>query len=117
VRRSRTLARDTVNSKREAIKWALLAGMCQPVGALVFGMTFSQHLTPYALSCALSSGPSLSLSSHSLTAQRSRFVSLRLAVAGIMALLCVQELIPTCLRHLNLWVRRERERGCVCTHS
>lgn len=69
----------STGSKWEAIKWALLAGMCQPVGALVFGIAFSHHLTPFVLSAALS------------------------AVAGIMALLCVQELIPTCLRHLSLW--------------
>jgi ZIP family zinc transporter len=68
---------QSTNSKWEAMKWAAVAGACQPLSALVFGLGFANYLTEDVLHCFLA------------------------IVAGIMVLVSFVELIPTSLLYLS----------------
>ena len=68
-------------SKWLALKYTLLSGLCEPAGALLVGYMFTGLLSEYVIHCMLA------------------------AVAGVMVLICLKELIPKCLEvfcHLTL---------------
>lgn len=48
-------------SKWQALKYSVLSGICEPVGALVFGVFFSNLLTPYIVQCLLAGGMPITL--------------------------------------------------------
>ena len=60
-------------SKWLALKYTLLSGLCEPAGALLVGYMFTGLLSEYVIHCMLA------------------------AVAGVMVLICLKELIPKCL--------------------
>jgi len=63
------------NSKWTAMKWSALSGLCEPIGALAFGLVFHHFMDAYAVSFMLA------------------------AVAGVMTYVCMKELIPNALRY------------------
>ena len=65
------------NSKWEAFKMSLISGICEPVGALLVGLVFTQYLTSYVIKTALA------------------------GVAGIMTFMCFHELIPQSLKYIS----------------
>ena len=64
-------------SKWEAFKWSFISGVCEPVGAIAFGITMRAYLTPFVVKTVLS------------------------GVAGVMTFMCFHELIPSSLKYLN----------------
>lgn len=44
------------NSKWQAFKWSLISGLCEPVGAIVFGVFWSNHLTEQVVQSMLAAG-------------------------------------------------------------
>lgn len=71
----------TLYSKWQALKWCLLSSLCEPAAAVVFGYFFNEALTPQLLAVT------------------------NAAVAGIMIMLCLVELLPAALRVLSPLVR------------
>lgn len=67
-------------SKWAAIKWSLLSGLCEPLGAFAFGVFFYQYLSEFTVYCMLS------------------------GVAGVMTYICVKELIPQAMHYTSAWV-------------
>jgi ZIP family zinc transporter len=45
-----------VISKWQAFKYCLLSGICEPLGALVFGIFFSQFMNDYVVKSLLAGG-------------------------------------------------------------
>jgi len=68
---------NATKSKWTAFKYTLLSGMCEPIGALVFGLFFTQSLSEDVV--------------HAMLA----------GVAGIMVLMAIKELLPTSLRYIS----------------
>ncbi len=64
-------------SKWQAFKWSLISGLCEPVGALVFGFFFTQYLTTEIIKTTLA------------------------GVAGIMVFLCFHDLVPQSLKYID----------------
>jgi len=64
-------------SKWEAVKWSTLSGACEPVGAIIVGLFFTNSLTDHMVHCMLA------------------------AVAGIMVLISVKELVPASLKYID----------------
>jgi ZIP family zinc transporter len=67
----------STRSKWQALKYSILSGVCEPLGALVFGVLFTPYMT-------------------NATVQ-----SLLAAVAGVMVLVSLRELIPVALKYLK----------------
>ncbi|KAK8793304.1 hypothetical protein WA158_004663 [Blastocystis sp. Blastoise] len=65
------------NSKWEAFKWCFVSSLCEPLGAVIFGLFFQNYITHYVMA------------------------ALNAVVAGIMILLCIIELIPACLENIS----------------
>jgi ZIP family zinc transporter len=65
-------------SKFTAIKWCLISGLCEPAGALAFGLFFHHIIDRYAVSCMLA------------------------AVSGVMVYVCVKELIPNSITYAGM---------------
>lgn len=68
---------EATGSKWVALKYSVLSGICEPFGALVFGVIFGDALTPYVVQCLLS------------------------AVAGIMVFMCISELMPATVKYIK----------------
>lgn len=64
-------------SKMTALKYSVLSGMCEPLGAFIFGVVFGDLLTPYIVQCLLA------------------------AVAGIMVYMCTRELMPATYKYMK----------------
>jgi ZIP family zinc transporter len=58
-------------SKWTAIKWSLVSGLCEPIGALAFGLFFRNLIDQYGVCCMLA------------------------GVSGVMVYICIKELIPS----------------------
>ena len=58
-------------SKWTAVKWSLVSGLCEPVGALAFGLFFKKYIDEFAVNCMLAN------------------------VSAIMLYICGKELIPS----------------------
>lgn len=65
------------SSKKQALRWCLISSICEPLGALVFGLFFQNYITHYVMA------------------------ALNAVVAGIMIVLCIVELIPACLENVS----------------
>jgi ZIP family zinc transporter len=68
---------EATGSKWQALKYSVLSGVCEPFGALVFGIFFSNVLTPYIVQCLLA------------------------GVAGIMVFMVIRELMPATLKYIK----------------
>eukprot|EP01132_Coremiostelium_polycephalum_P000651 gene651-806_t len=66
------------NSKWDAFKYCLYSGLCEPLGAIVFGLVFKEYMTPYLIQSMLA------------------------AVAGIMVFMVIKELLPGSLRYIDV---------------
>eukprot|EP00026_Physarum_polycephalum_P011992 Phypoly_transcript_12247.p1 GENE.Phypoly_transcript_12247~~Phypoly_transcript_12247.p1 ORF type:complete len:252 (+),score=41.46 Phypoly_transcript_12247:61-816(+) len=44
---------EATGSKWKALKYSVLSGVCEPLGALIFGVLFGNFLTPYIVQCLL----------------------------------------------------------------
>jgi len=64
-------------SKWTALKYSVLSGVCEPLGAFVFGIVFGNYLTPYIVQCLLA------------------------AVGGIMVYMCIRELMPATVKYVK----------------
>ena len=64
-------------SRWQGLKWSFISGMCEPLGALIFGYLLVATIDDYTLHLMLS------------------------AVAGIMVFICYTELFPQTSRHLT----------------
>jgi len=64
-------------SKWTALKYSVLSGVCEPAGALIFGVVFGNYLTPYIVQCLLA------------------------AVGGIMVYMCIRELMPATYKYVK----------------
>jgi ZIP family zinc transporter len=58
-------------SRYQAIKWSLISGLCEPAGALAFGLFFRRYIGSYGVSCMLT------------------------GVTAVMLYICFKELIPS----------------------
>jgi ZIP family zinc transporter len=67
----------STKSKWQAFKYCLVSGVCEPLGALIFGIFFSQYMNDYVVK------------------------SLLAGVAGIMVLVSLRELLPTALKYMS----------------
>eukprot|EP01133_Synstelium_polycarpum_P014960 gene14960-17688_t len=65
-------------SKWQAFKYCLLSGLCEPLGAIIFGWVFKDYMTPYLVQSMLA------------------------AVAGIMIFMVVKELMPATLKYTDV---------------
>jgi ZIP family zinc transporter len=65
-------------SKWDALKWSFVSGLCEPVGAIVFGLLFYGWVSEIAVFCMLG------------------------AVAGLMVYICIFELISAALRYAGV---------------
>lgn len=55
----------STKSKKKALFWATISGLCEPVGAIIVGALFTKYLTPYVVQCSLASGDEFSsISNH-----------------------------------------------------
>lgn len=68
---------EATGSKWQALKYSVLSGMCEPLGALIFGVVFGGYLTPYIVQCLLA------------------------GVAGIMVYMCIRELMPATVKYIK----------------
>ncbi|EFA79971.1 zinc/iron permease [Heterostelium album PN500] len=64
-------------SKWTAFKYCLYSGLCEPLGAIIFGFFFREYMTPYLVQSMLA------------------------AVAGIMLFMVVKELMPATLKYVD----------------
>lgn len=64
-------------SKWKALMYSTLSGVCEPIGALIFGAFLTDYLTEYMIQCLLA------------------------GVAGIMVYMCIRELIPATLKYIK----------------
>jgi len=64
-------------SKWTALKYSVLSGICEPVGAVIFGVFFGNYLTPYIVQCLLA------------------------GVGGIMVYMCIRELMPATVKYIK----------------
>jgi ZIP family zinc transporter len=67
----------STGSKWEAFKFSMLSGVCEPVAALLFALFFSSYMTDEVVQILLA------------------------AVAGIMVLVSLKELLPTSLKYIS----------------
>lgn len=65
-------------SKWEALKWSFVSGLCEPIGAILFGLFFYGWMSEQAVYLMLG------------------------AVAGLMVYICMFELIPTALNYSGI---------------
>lgn len=65
-------------SRWSAIKWSLVSGLCEPVGALAFGLFFRQYIDEFGVCCMLG------------------------GVSAVMLYICFKELIPSAMKFCNL---------------
>ncbi|GAM19689.1 hypothetical protein SAMD00019534_028640, partial [Acytostelium subglobosum LB1] len=65
-------------SKWQAFKYCLLSGLCEPAGAIIFGLIFKDYMSPYLVQCMLA------------------------AVAGIMIFMAIKELMPATLKYVSV---------------
>lgn len=64
-------------SKWAAIKWSFISGVCEPAGAIAFGLFLQTILSAFAVYCMLA------------------------AVAGMMTYICIRELIPHAITNME----------------
>lgn len=64
-------------SKWTALWYSVLSGICEPLGALIFGVIFGNWLTPWIVQCLLA------------------------MVGGIMVYMCIRELTPATLKYIK----------------
>lgn len=64
-------------SKWTAFKWSLISGMCEPAGAILVGLVFTQYLTSEIIKTSLA------------------------GVAGVMVYMCFHELVPQSLKYIS----------------
>jgi ZIP family zinc transporter len=77
----------------DAIKWSILSGLCEPLGALIFALIFSSYIDTIIVQSMMS------------------------AVAGIMVYISLVELIPSSLQYLSPEVSCITNTStCVSTH-
>ncbi|EGC32000.1 hypothetical protein DICPUDRAFT_39053, partial [Dictyostelium purpureum] len=69
---------SATNSKWKAFKYCLYSGLCEPIGAVVFGIIFNSFMTPYLIQSMLA------------------------AVAGIMVFMVLKELLPASLKYISV---------------
>lgn len=67
----------STKSKWQAVKYSLFSGICEPIAALFFGIFLTPYITEDFIHCLLG------------------------AVAGIMVLVSLQELLPTAFKYLE----------------
>jgi len=65
------------NSKWTAFKYSFLSGLCEPLGAIVFGIIFGNYLTEYFIQAMLA------------------------AVAGIMVFMVISEIMPATFKYIK----------------
>lgn len=87
-------------SKWQAFKYCLLSGICEPLGAAVFGVFFSQYMNDYVVKSLLAGGTCTLL----YFPNKEQFLTIKL-VAGIMVLVSLRELLPTALKYMTAEVR------------
>ncbi|KYQ94359.1 zinc/iron permease [Tieghemostelium lacteum] len=68
---------SATGSKWQAFKYCLYSGLCEPLGALIFGLIFREFMTPFLIQCMLA------------------------AVAGIMVLVVIKELLPASFKYID----------------
>ncbi|KAL0491682.1 hypothetical protein AKO1_010177, partial [Acrasis kona] len=68
------------NNKWHALKWSLLSGLCEPIGAIAFGLLFYGRVSEYVVYCLLA------------------------AVAGLMVYICFVELIQTSVKYSGTYM-------------
>lgn len=71
---------SATGDKWSAMKWSLISGLCEPVGAAAFGYFFYSFVSSEVVNYSLS------------------------GVAGIMTYICVKELIPNALHNVGTMV-------------
>ena len=97
----------STGSRYQAMKWCLLSSICEPAAAIIFGFLFHQYLTrsimsslnavgSFGFSCVIRPGGVSNAPSGFVGA-----VARVRAVAGIMIMLCIVELIPATLQHVS----------------
>jgi len=64
-------------SKWQAFYYSLLSGLCEPLGAIIFGILLGSYLTEYIIQCMLA------------------------GVAGIMVYMSIRELMPATLKYIK----------------
>eukprot|EP01113_Clastostelium_recurvatum_P034922 TRINITY_DN4802_c0_g1_i1.p1 TRINITY_DN4802_c0_g1~~TRINITY_DN4802_c0_g1_i1.p1 ORF type:complete len:314 (-),score=82.61 TRINITY_DN4802_c0_g1_i1:36-977(-) len=64
-------------SKWQAFKYSMLSGLCEPAGAIIFGVIFGNYLTEYMIQAMLA------------------------GVAGIMVFMVISELMPATLKYIK----------------
>jgi len=64
-------------SKLQALYYSALSGLCEPIGAIIFGLLLGSHFTEYRIQCMLA------------------------GVAGIMVYMSVRELMPATLKYIK----------------
>jgi len=98
----------STGSKWKAMKWCLLSSICEPFAAVVFGFAFNQYLTRSIMSSLNAVGAWFGGVSRRFVLGGAYMCSIYArAVAGIMIMLCIVELIPATLQHIS-----GRVRGC-----
>ncbi|KAM9957986.1 hypothetical protein ACTFIW_012962 [Dictyostelium discoideum] len=69
---------SATGSKWKAFKYSLYSGLCEPVGAIIFGLIFKEYMTPYLIQSMLA------------------------AVAGIMVFMVIKELLPAAFKYVSV---------------
>ncbi|KAM9993106.1 hypothetical protein ACTFIZ_011077 [Dictyostelium cf. discoideum] len=69
---------SATGSKWKAFKYCLYSGLCEPVGAIIFGLIFKEYMTPYLIQSMLA------------------------AVAGIMVFMVIKELLPAAFKYVSV---------------
>jgi len=69
---------SATGSKWKAFKYCLYSGLCEPLGAVIFGLLFKEYMTPYLVQSMLA------------------------AVAGIMIFMVIRELLPASLKYIRV---------------
>ncbi|KAK5580343.1 hypothetical protein RB653_000359 [Dictyostelium firmibasis] len=69
---------SATGSKWKAFKYSLYSGLCEPIGALIFGLIFREYMTPYLIQSMLA------------------------AVAGIMVFMVIKELLPAAFKYVSV---------------
>jgi ZIP family zinc transporter len=64
-------------SKWQALWYSTLSGLCEPLGAVIFGLLLGSHFTEYIIQCMLA------------------------GVAGIMVYMSIRELMPATLKYIK----------------
>ena len=62
-----------------AVKWSLISGLCEPIGALTFGLVFKGFMDEFGVCCMLA------------------------GVSAVMLYICVKELIPSSYEFCGFW--------------